>query len=121
MISEGMTGVAYFANHLSPRHPLPFRDQHTGEVGIKGIQASWMGDHNVIAKTASTGSLTYPTRIISEIGWPSQGGNDCGVATDPAYGCTSDTDGAVASIDNLNTFMDGWVCDALNNGTTFFW
>lgn len=73
------------------------------------------------AKTATAGSLTYPTQIISEIGWPSQGGNDCGVATDPAYGCTSDTDGAVASTDNLNTFMDGWVCDALNNGTTFFW
>ncbi|EME84908.1 glycoside hydrolase family 17 protein [Pseudocercospora fijiensis CIRAD86] len=73
------------------------------------------------AKTDQTGTLIYPTQIISEIGWPSQGGNDCGDASDPAFGCTSETDGAVASIDNLNTFMDGWVCDALSNGTTFFW
>lgn len=72
-------------------------------------------------KTASVGSVTYPTQIISEIGWPSQGGNDCGVATDPAFGCTSETDGAVASVANMNTFMEGWVCEALGNGTTFFW
>lgn len=73
------------------------------------------------SKTGTVGTLTYPTQIISEIGWPSQGGNDCGVATDPAFGCTSDTDGAVASVDNLNTFMDSWVCDAMTNGTTYFW
>ncbi|KAI5362105.1 Putative glycoside hydrolase family 17, glycoside hydrolase superfamily [Septoria linicola] len=73
------------------------------------------------AKTGTVGSVTYPKQIISEIGWPTQGGNDCGVADDPAYGCTSDTDGAVASLDNLNTFMDGWVCDAMTNGTTYFW
>ncbi|KAF2213818.1 glycoside hydrolase family 17 protein [Cercospora zeae-maydis SCOH1-5] len=73
------------------------------------------------SKTGTVGSVTYPKQIISEIGWPTQGGNDCGVATDPAFGCTSDTDGAVASLDNLNTFMDGWVCSALSNGTTFFW
>ncbi|KJX96424.1 glucan endo-1,3-beta-glucosidase btgC like protein [Zymoseptoria brevis] len=72
-------------------------------------------------KTDSVGGITYPTQIIAEIGWPTQGGNDCGDATSPTYGCTSDTDGAVASIDNLNTFMDGWVCGALANGTTFFW
>lgn len=71
--------------------------------------------------TGTIGSITYPKQIIAEIGWPTDGGNNCGVATDPAFGCTSDTDGAVASVENLNTFMDGWVCDALNNGTTFFW
>lgn len=21
----------------------------------------------------------------------------------------------------MNSFMDGWVCDALNNGTNYFW
>jgi exo-beta-1,3-glucanase (GH17 family) len=73
------------------------------------------------SKTGTVGNLTYPTQIIAETGWPSQGGNDCGDATDPAFGCTSDTDGAVASVDNMNTFMDGYVCGALNNGTTFFW
>ncbi|CAK4032958.1 glycoside hydrolase family 17 [Lecanosticta acicola] len=73
------------------------------------------------AKTGTAGSLTYPKQVISEIGWPSQGGNDCGDATSSTYGCTGDTDGAVASTDNVNTFMDTWVCGALNNGTTFFW
>jgi exo-beta-1,3-glucanase (GH17 family) len=73
-------------------------------------------------KTNTVGDVTYPTQIIAEIGWPSQGGNDCGDASDTTnYGCTSETDGAVASIDNLNTFMSDWVCDALTNGTTFFW
>jgi exo-beta-1,3-glucanase (GH17 family) len=73
------------------------------------------------SKTGTIGDITYPKQVISEIGWPTEGGNDCGVAADPAYGCKSDTDGAVASLDNLNTFLDTWVCDALNNGTTFFW
>lgn len=73
------------------------------------------------SKTGTIGSLTYPKQIISEIGWPTEGGNDCGDANDPAYGCTSNTDGAVASLDNLNTFIGDWVCGALNNGTTFFW
>lgn len=73
------------------------------------------------AKTGTIGAVTYPKQIISEIGWPSEGGNDCGVATADDFGCTSETDGAVASLDNLNTFLDGWVCDAMANGTTYFW
>lgn len=27
----------------------------------------------------------------------------------------------MAGIDEMNTFMDGWVCDALANGTNYFW
>lgn len=83
----------------------------------------WQGK-DVPLKTSATdtvGNITYPTHIIAEIGWPTQGGNDCGVATDANFGCTSDTDGAVASLDNLNTFMGDWVCGAMDNGTTFFW
>ncbi|KAI0542800.1 glycoside hydrolase superfamily [Xylaria digitata] len=52
--------------------------------------------------------------VISEIGWPTKGGTDCGEAT------TCD-DGAVAGIDELNTLLDTWVCQALNNGTNYFW
>ncbi|KAF7188878.1 putative glucan endo-1,3-beta-glucosidase btgC [Pseudocercospora fuligena] len=101
----------------------PFFAGTVAEEAASWAYTFWQGKDIPLktAKTDTTGSLTYPTQIISEIGWPSQGGNDCGDANDPAYGCTSETDGAVASIDNLNTFMDGWVCDALNNGTTFFW
>ena len=73
--------------------------------------------HDVILTGASTtGSGGYPKNIISEVGWPSSGGNDCGDNT-----CTSTTDGAVASVDNMNSFMDGWVCQSLQNATTYFW
>lgn len=44
--------------------------------------------------------------IISETGWPTAGGK---------------IKGSVASIDELNTFMDGFVCEALTNGTEYFW
>jgi exo-beta-1,3-glucanase (GH17 family) len=52
--------------------------------------------------------------IISETGWPSQGGTDCGAAT-------SCTEGSVAGINEMNTFMNDWVCQALANGTNYFW
>lgn len=54
-------------------------------------------------------------QIISETGWPSKGGTDCGT------GATSCTEGSIAGISEMNAFMDGWVCDALNNGTNYFW
>ncbi|KAK6223413.1 hypothetical protein LQW54_000531 [Pestalotiopsis sp. IQ-011] len=54
--------------------------------------------------------------IISEIGWPSEGGMDC--SSDTEFDCP---DMAVAGIDGLNTLLDGWVCDALTNGTNYFW
>lgn len=52
--------------------------------------------------------------IISETGWPSKGGKNCG-------GAASCTTGAVAGIDEMNTFMEDWVCQALANGTNYFW
>ncbi|GAO17241.1 hypothetical protein UVI_02057250 [Ustilaginoidea virens] len=55
--------------------------------------------------------------IISETGWPSDGGKDCGGS--PV--CDSSTPGAVASIDGMNRFMSDWVCQALANGTQYFW
>ncbi|KAG5918112.1 hypothetical protein E4U42_006996 [Claviceps africana] len=55
--------------------------------------------------------------IISETGWPTGGGKNCGQS--PV--CTSSTPGAVASIDGVNTFMENWVCQALANGTQYFW
>jgi exo-beta-1,3-glucanase (GH17 family) len=54
--------------------------------------------------------------IISETGWPSQGGTDCG--TDAITVCP---DASVAGIDELNRFMEDWVCQALANGTQYFW
>ncbi|KAH7308717.1 glycoside hydrolase family 17 protein [Stachybotrys elegans] len=52
--------------------------------------------------------------IISETGWPTGGGTHCGAATT----CTK---GSVAGIDELNLFMSDWVCQALEDGTEYFW
>jgi exo-beta-1,3-glucanase (GH17 family) len=52
--------------------------------------------------------------IISETGWPSAGGMDCGAAT-------SCTNGSVAGIEEMNTFMSQWVCQSLTNGSNYFW
>ncbi|KAI1100029.1 glycoside hydrolase family 17 protein [Jackrogersella minutella] len=54
--------------------------------------------------------------VISEIGWPTKGGTDCG--DDNVTDCPN---GSVAGIDELNTLMEGWVCQALQNGTNYFW
>ena len=54
--------------------------------------------------------------VISETGWPTQGGTDCGSAT-----VTNCPNAAVAGIDELNRFMADWVCEALTNGTNYFW
>jgi exo-beta-1,3-glucanase (GH17 family) len=64
--------------------------------------------------TLTTG--TSKKNIISEVGWPSGGGNDCGAGT-----CTSSTEGSVAGIAEMNTFMDSFVCQSLANGTDYFW
>lgn len=60
---------------------------------------------------------TDKKQIISEVGWPSGGGKDCGGSPT----CDADTPGSVASIDNMNTFMSEWICQALENGTDYFW
>lgn len=60
---------------------------------------------------------TQKKNIISEVGWPSGGGKDCGGSST----CDADTPGSVASIDNMNKFMSDWICQALDNGTDYFW
>ena len=54
--------------------------------------------------------------IISETGWPTGGGTNCG--SDKVTTCT---DGSESGIEELNTFMENWVCPALKNGTEYFW
>ncbi|KAK0632921.1 glycoside hydrolase superfamily [Immersiella caudata] len=54
--------------------------------------------------------------IISETGWPSQGGTHCGQS-----GITVCPNAAVAGVPQMNQFMEDWVCDAMKNGTEYFW
>lgn len=58
--------------------------------------------------------------MIAETGWPSGGGNYCTDEQGSETPCKSPTDGAVAGVDNMNKFMDDWVCQALANGTQYF-
>lgn len=57
-----------------------------------------------------------PKQIISEVGWPTGGGNNCGVAV-----CVDKTSHSVSGIPQLNEFMDKFVCQSLTNGTEYFW
>lgn len=82
------------------------------------VAASWTWDfwqnHDVIL-TENTPAVK---QLISETGWPSGGGKDCG-GTDGS--CQPGQSGSVAGVDEMNTFMDNWVCQALKNGTEYFW
>ncbi|KAL4788669.1 glucan endo-1,3-beta-glucosidase btgC [Aspergillus varians] len=60
---------------------------------------------------------TTKGNIIAEVGWPSGGGNDCGDGAN----CDDDTSGSVAGVKQMNQFMADWVCQALANGTEYFW
>jgi len=88
----------------------PFFAGVTAEVAASWTWTFWQG-HDVVLTQGT------PTKqIISEVGWPSAGGNDCG-----ASDCTTKTEGSIAGIDEMNTFMDSWVCQSLANGTEYFW
>jgi exo-beta-1,3-glucanase (GH17 family) len=91
---------------------------HPFFAGVKVEEAagwtwSFWQNHNV-PLTAGTSK----GQIISETGWPSGGGTDCGGETGD---CTPGQSGSVASVDNMNIFMNDWVCQAIDNGTDYFW
>ncbi|CZT52484.1 related to glucan 1,3-beta-glucosidase precursor [Rhynchosporium secalis] len=65
-------------------------------------------DHDVVLKADAS------KHIISETGWPSTGGTGCG-------GAATCVGGSVAGITQMNQFMESWVCEALANGTNYFW
>ena len=79
------------------------------------IAASWTWNFWNTHDTILTAGTTKKN-VISEVGWPSAGGKDCGDVN-----CTAGISGAVAGIDEMNTFMDSFVCQSLANGTEFFW
>ena len=88
----------------------PFFAGTTVEEGAGWTWDFWQ-THNVVLTKG-----TNIKNIISEVGWPSEGGNDCGEAPTCAKG-----QGAVAGIDEMNTFMENFVCQSLINGTDYFW
>jgi exo-beta-1,3-glucanase (GH17 family) len=91
----------------------PFFAGVTAEEAAGWTWSFWQ-NHNV-PLTANDPNVG---QIISETGWPSGGGTDCGGTTGD---CSPGQSGAVASIDDMNIFMGDWVCQALENGTDYFW
>ncbi|KAF2175198.1 glycoside hydrolase family 17 protein [Zopfia rhizophila CBS 207.26] len=78
--------------------------------------AGWTWDFWTTHDVVLTKSDPNIKQIVAEVGWPSKGGNNCGQST-----CPSGTHGSVAGIDEMNTFMDTYICQSLENGTEFFW
>ncbi len=55
--------------------------------------------------------------IMSEVGWPSEGGRHCGMVN-----CTDDIKvSSVAGIKEMNQLMDDFVCQSLTNGNDYIW
>ena len=79
------------------------------------IASGWTWDfwqqHDTILTAGSA-----KKNVISETGWPSGGGTDCG--SDTAKTCPQ---GSVAGISEMNEFMESFICQSLANGTDFFW
>ena len=90
----------------------PFFAGVTAEVAAGWTWTFW-DQHDVVL----TQGTTKP-QIISETGWPSSGGTDCGGTTGD---CTPGQSGSIAGVNEMNTFMGEWVCQALANGTDYFW
>ncbi|KAI1007883.1 putative glucan endo-1,3-beta-glucosidase [Podosphaera aphanis] len=98
---------------LASKTDLLMANIHPFFAGVSAdVAAGWTWNfwqqHNVILQP------DLAKNVISETGWPSAGGTSCG-------GAVSCTTGSVASTDAMNTFMRSWVCQALANGTNYFW
>jgi exo-beta-1,3-glucanase (GH17 family) len=76
--------------------------------------AAWTWNFWQTHDVSLTASQNGIHQVIAEVGWPSGGGTDCGAA-DTCAG------GSVAGIDEMNQFMEDWVCPSLANGTEYFW
>ncbi|MDI1492177.1 MAG: hypothetical protein OHK93_003389 [Ramalina farinacea] len=87
----------------------PFFAGVTVEEAAGWTWTFWQG-HDISLTQGTTKS-----NVISEVGWPSGGGTDCG--TD----ATTCAQGSVAGIDEMNTFMDSFICQSLANSTSYFW
>ncbi|KAI9843272.1 MAG: hypothetical protein M1837_006487 [Sclerophora amabilis] len=57
-----------------------------------------------------------PKSVVSEVGWPSEGGNNCSPNE-----CKNKKEGSVATVENMNEFMGDFVCQSMKNGTEYFW
>lgn len=94
------TMVPYVDVLMANVHPF-----FAGVVAEKAANWTWdfFEDNDVVL---TQGLLKPPRVMISEVGWPSAGGNDSG---------------SVAGIPEMNRFMEDFVCQENAKGTEYFW
>ncbi|SPO07302.1 related to glucan 1,3-beta-glucosidase precursor [Cephalotrichum gorgonifer] len=78
----------------------PFFAGVTAKTAASWTYSFWKGTNGPLWKTDTS------KNIIAEIGWPTSGGTNTG---------------SVASVEGANQLLEDWVCDALTNGTNYFW
>jgi exo-beta-1,3-glucanase (GH17 family) len=92
---------------MSNVHPF-----FAGVDASEGASWTWnFWQQHDVSLTAASKNIK---QVIAEVGWPTAGGKSCGEAPSCAKG-------SVAGIDELNQFMEDWVCPSLKNGTEYFW
>jgi exo-beta-1,3-glucanase (GH17 family) len=96
----------------------PFFAGVSAEAAAAWTLDFWDTNDRVLTAPGTGTNSAGKRQIISETGWPSGGGTDCGGATGA---CATGQAGSVAGVDGMNTFLDSWVCDALSNETEYFW
>ena len=110
-LGDNWDGTLASASHYVMSNVHPF----FAGVDVQNA-ASWTWDFWQSHDVVLTGNEA--TQVISETGWPSGGGTDCG---NEANTCAAGQTGSVASVANMNIFMQDWVCQALANETNYFW
>lgn len=110
-LGDNWDGTLATASHYVMSNVHPF----FAGVAVEDA-AAWTWDFWQTHDVVLTGNEA--TQVISETGWPSGGGTDCG---NTANICAAGQTGSVASVANMNVFMEDWVCQALDNGTNYFW
>ncbi|KAF1919336.1 glycoside hydrolase superfamily [Ampelomyces quisqualis] len=136
-VTELLGHISDFRKNITAHHcQLPVAmadlgDNWTGEMATKvdivmsnvhpffaGVDvkqaAGWTWNFWQEKDVALTANSKDIKQIIAEVGWPSAGGKNCGSAT-------SCTGGSVAGVDEMNQFMQDWVCPSMKNGTEYFW
>ena len=78
----------------------PFFAGVTAEDAASWTWSFWEGTNGKLWKKESS------KNIIAEVGWPTGGGSN---------------KASKASVSGANQLLEDWVCDALTNGTNYFW
>lgn len=116
-LGDNWNGQLVEASDIVMSNIHPFFAGVSAEAAAEWTLEFW-DEHDKVLTASGTGSDSSKRQIISETGWPSGGGTDCGGATGA---CATGQSGSVAGVAGMNTYLDSWVCDALSNGTEYFW